>query len=438
MTAALALRNIMNTFKDINIHLENKRKSRLFFAFLFLLYALVYMTKNCFGSALADIVSEGVLTKSQTGLITSAFYLVYAPLQIVGGIVTDRYNPERLITVGLLGGAIANGIIFFNHNFYVMLIAWSLNAASQFALWPGVFKIISSQLVRSDRSQMVFLISFSSATGLLLGYVTAAFIPAWNWNFAISSIVLFLLAIALYVVSRVLSPDMKPDAIEKPAPVPDTTVSEGAPATSTMRLFVMSGLWFVFVISLLRMVIAQGIQTLSPTLLMESYESVTPRIGNLLQTFILASGMLGTLLARTVLYPKYIRHEIRGQLWFYLICLPLSVLLLFVGRISLWLAIPSLCIILIAISACALLIQYYNIYFIPYGKNGTVAGIINAGASFGVVIANYGSLALADNFGWVSVIIAWSVMIVLTIACVLLALRPTTRFREQVRRIWRA
>jgi sugar phosphate permease len=110
----------MNALKDNRIHLENKRISRLFFAFLFLLYALVYMTKNCFGAALADIVNDGVLTKSQTGLISGTFYLVYAPLQIVGGIVTDRYNPERLITVGLVGGALANAVIFFNHNFLII------------------------------------------------------------------------------------------------------------------------------------------------------------------------------------------------------------------------------------------------------------------------------------------------------------------------------
>ncbi len=430
--------SMMNAFKDTHIHLENKRKSRLFFAFLFLLYGLVYMTKNCFGAALADIVSDGILTKSQTGVITGSFYLVYAPLQIVGGIVADRRNPERLIAVGLIGGAIANGVIFFNHNFYVMLIAWSLNAASQFALWPAVFKIISSQLVRSDRSQMVFLISFSSATGLLLGYVIAAFIPSWEWNFAISAIVLLLLAIGLFIVSRAVSPYMKPDVISKPDPVPDTTVSEGAPATSMTRLLVMSGLLFVIPIAVFRMVIGQGIQTLSPTLLMESYASVTPRIGNLLQTLIIISGMLGTLLVRTVLYPKYLRHEIKGQLWFFLACLPLSVLLLFVGRIPLWLAIPALCIILVSLSACALLIQYYNIYFVPYGKNGTVAGIINAGASFGVVIANYGSLTLADHLGWNAVIVAWVVMVVLTIGCILLAIRPTGRFRAHVKSMWRA
>ena len=85
-----------------------------------------------------------------------------------------------------------------------------------------------------------------------------------------------------------------------------------------------------------------------------------------------------------------------------------------------------------------MLIQYYNIYFIPYGKNGTVAGIINAAASFGVVVANYGSLALADNLGWGAVIFAWLVMIVMTLVCILLAIRPTTRFRDQVRAMWRA
>ena len=48
------------------------------------MYSIVYMTKNCFNAALADIVNEGILTKSQTGSITAAFYIVYAPLQIVG------------------------------------------------------------------------------------------------------------------------------------------------------------------------------------------------------------------------------------------------------------------------------------------------------------------------------------------------------------------
>ena len=100
--------NTINVERDVNIHLENKKVSRHFFVFLFLMYTFVYMTKNCFNAALADIVAEGVLTKSQTGFITAMFYVVYAPLQILGGIVADKYSPELMIKVGLIGGAGAN------------------------------------------------------------------------------------------------------------------------------------------------------------------------------------------------------------------------------------------------------------------------------------------------------------------------------------------
>ena len=77
----------------VHMHLENKKISRRFFWLLWLLYAVVYMTKSCYSAAMASIVSEGILTKSQTGLINAAFYGVYAPLQIVGGIFADKYNP---------------------------------------------------------------------------------------------------------------------------------------------------------------------------------------------------------------------------------------------------------------------------------------------------------------------------------------------------------
>lgn len=88
--------------KDVNIHLENKSESRHFFWFIWIMYAVVYMTKSCYSAALADIVRDGVLTKSQTGFISGAFYVVYAPLQILGGIIADKRSPEKLIVQKLV------------------------------------------------------------------------------------------------------------------------------------------------------------------------------------------------------------------------------------------------------------------------------------------------------------------------------------------------
>lgn len=143
------------------------------------------------------------------------FYLVYSPMQIVGGFVSDRFSPQRMIKLGLFGGALANAIIFFNQNYYVMLGAWMFNAAVQFGIWPSIFKIISSQLVRSDRTQMTFFISFSSTVGLVVSYFLAAILPSWEYNFAFSALALLLSAVALYFYSKHLNPYMKWDKKEK-------------------------------------------------------------------------------------------------------------------------------------------------------------------------------------------------------------------------------
>ena len=118
------------------------------FWFIAFLFSIISMTKNCFGSALAAIVSEGIMKKSQTGLISAAFYMAYGPLQPVGGILADKFNPKKLVSLGVAGAAIANTVIFFNHNYYVMLCAWFLNGVSQLALYPGLFKPI---MLRNSR-----------------------------------------------------------------------------------------------------------------------------------------------------------------------------------------------------------------------------------------------------------------------------------------------
>ena len=105
-----------------NVHFENKSVSRHFFWFIWFVYVIVYMTKNCFSAAMATIVFEGAMTKSQTGLITAVFYLVYAPLQVVGGIFADKYDPEKLIKIGLIGSGLANLMVFLNQDYFVVLV----------------------------------------------------------------------------------------------------------------------------------------------------------------------------------------------------------------------------------------------------------------------------------------------------------------------------
>lgn len=420
----------MNLLSDINIHLENKKASRIFFLFLWLMYALVYMTKNCFSGALAAIVDEGALTLTQAGIINAAFYVVYAPLQILGGIFADKYSPEKLITIGLFGSTVSNVVIFLNQSFWVMLVSWVFSAIIQFALWPAVFKIISSQLVRSDRSKMVFYITFSASGGLILAYAVSAFVPDWRYNFAISAVVLIVSAIVLLVLCRVMNPLLKKDELRFEVNVvePEEKRRKG---TTPFSIFWVSGFFAVLPAIVLRMMVEHGTKTLSPTMLSQSYENITPMLGNLLNILIISSGIVGMMLIKVLVFPRLIKNELVCFFVLLVISLPFAIVLRLVGILPVWIAVILLCALSMILSATTLLTQYYNMHFVKYGLNGTAAGILNAAASFGLVLQYCVFGPMADNFGWQVVTTLWIVMVAVSAVCIAFGILPLKRFSEK-------
>ena len=412
---------------DVNIHLENRKESRYFFFFLWIMYSVVYMTKNCYNGAMAGIVEAGVLSKSQTGLITSVFYLVYAPMQIVGGRAADKFSPEKLIKIGLLGSALSNLIIFFNQNYYVMLAAWTFNAIIQFGLWPSVFKIISSQLVRSDRKPMVFYISFCTSIGLFLSYIVAAVLPDWKMNFSVSAVALAVFAVVLHLYEKHLNPLMKWDRVPEKK-------GNGQPEVqtemSTFKLFAVSGFFLMSLTVLLRTAVSQVATTLTPVMLMESYENVPAYLGNLLNLLVIGGGIAGTLIVKLVLYPKYVRSEAKGSLAILALTIPCTVLLSLIGTITIPQAVLSLCGVALLSNAASLLTSYFNANFVKFGRSGAAAGISNACASLGIVLASYGILKVSEMFGWKAVTILLVVLVVVSTILMAVVVRKDQRFTK--------
>lgn len=416
----------MVIMEKVNIHLENKKRSRIFFLFLWLMYSVVYMTKNCFGAAMASIVADGILTKSQTGLLSALFYLVYAPLQIPGGVLADKYSPEKLIKISLIGAAVVNLIIFLNHNYYVMMIAWMLNAFIQAPLWPAVFKIVSSQLVRSDRKQMIFLTSFAGSFGLALGYIVAAFIPSWEYNFLVSVATLLLCAIILHIFCKNLDRYMKPDKVEE---IQSENVRENT--ISAAKLFAISGFFIMMPGVILRNMIENGIKTFSATMLMETYSSISASTGNLLNVLIILSSILGTVAVKFLLYPKIIKNEPFATCVMLVLAIPFSVVLKMVGSVPVSYAVFSLCGISVVLTATHLLLSYFNLYFVPYRRNGLAAGISNSAASFGIVLQSYGFVRIAEDYSWNTVTTLWVIMLIVAVVFTALAIPLSIKFKKK-------
>ena len=394
-----------------NVHLENKRVSRQFFVIIWIEYALIYMTKNCFNAAMASIVYEDVLTKSQTGLISAVFYIVYGPLQIVGGILADRYNPENLIKLGLISSGALNVLLFFFHDYITMLVLWAANGFAQFAIWPAIFKIISSQLAPSDRKGAVYYITFASIGGLLLSYLTAAVITRWEYNFLISGLVLLILAVLWVAECHSVDSFMIADQTIQI----DSSQME-TKHMSTTAVFGKSGFYILVIFYFLRTIVDQSVKAFSPTMFTELYSGVQPSHANLLNIIIIGFTMLGSVYIRK-LYPRVIRNEIVGMLVLSAFTLPFCLVLNFIGIIDLSISVICICIIACLLNGTAIMNSFQNMHYARFERSATAAGIINGAASIGIVVTSYGVAVVSDCYGWKAVMALWLSLMAL---CVLL------------------
>lgn len=418
----------INMEKDTKIHLENKKESRIFFWFIWLLYAIVYMTKNAYNGALASIVDEGILTKSQTGFITGMFYLVYAPFQVVGGIAADRYSPERMIKIGLIGGAVANIIIFFNQNYYVMLFTWIFNGIIQFGIWPSIFKIITSQLVRSDRSKMMFYITFSSSVGLILSYLLAAAMPTWEYNFASSAVFLLVFAAGLHIFEKHLNPLMKWDKDEKDESIQKIEIKKELTKIPTMKVFIAGGFAFMFITTILATITSQSRSNLTSVMFVENYEFVSPALGNVLSALLIGMGILGTVFAGKI--SQKVKNEPFAVALIYLALTPVYAVTLLVGKVPIYLIAAALCVASMLESGAGLFRNYYSMEYTKYGKSGTAAGIMNAGSAVSFMLAAYVVPLLAEKFGWSAVTIMWPSMVIISALLLFIIVKRYKKFKN--------
>ncbi len=415
--------NKINIERDVNVHLENRTISRHFFWYLWIMYAIVSMTKNCYGGAMASIVEEGILTKSQTGFISAMFYLTYTPLQIFGGGFCDRYSPEKLIKYSLLGAAVANIIIYFNHNYYVMLVAWMLNGVVQFAVWPATFKIISSQLVRSDRKRMAFYISMSGTGGLVLSYLVAAIVPVWEHNFSISALMLVAFAVGMHIYDKHLNRFMKWDYPEIKSENNEKPMHE----VSTWKIIRKSGIIFVMASIFLFTIVARSRENLAPVLFMENYK-VSSSVGNLFNILMIVMGLAGTLIARKFIVKT--DNEVWGMILTLVVMMPFLILCCFIAKLHISVMLVSLCIIAALQSMTVLFNNTFDMAFAKYGKSGAVAGLSNGARGMSYLAATYLMPLCAEKFGWTALVALWPIFTVAAVAALCFAVSLFRKFKR--------
>ncbi|MBR5144352.1 MAG: MFS transporter, partial [Clostridia bacterium] len=359
---------------------------------VFTLYALVYMTKNCYSAAMASIVAAGVMTKSQTGFIAAMFYLVYAPFQLIGGYAADKISPYKLILLGTLGGGVANTLIyFFAENYVAMLIIWSANAIVQFGLWPSVFKIITTELCEAHRDTAVFCITLSSTAGLFISYAVAVFIGNWKYNFLLSAIVLFSLTVIFFFSYRGIAKNMvevEPEAIRV----------KKKREKSIFPMLIKSGVPIFALLYMIQSMLNAGLKGIVPVMLMESYSGVNDSVANALNIILVLASPVGALLAAAPFLQKAKSHTMIVA--FFAASLPMVIIMCFIGKVKIAVAVAALAVLMVVMAAQSIYFFKISRSFDALNAVGLVAGIFNCAASFGIMASNVGFTRISEIWGW--------------------------------------
>lgn len=407
-------------------HLVDKRKSLALFAVVFILYSLVYMTKNCYSAAMASIVEQGIMTKSQTGTIAAAFYLIYAPFQVIGGIAADKFSPHKLILLGIAGGGVCNLLVYFlSENYIAMLIIWSFNAAIQFGVWPSVFKIMVSELAPEHRTRGVYFINFSVTAGLMLSYVTASFIDKWQNNFLFSTFILFALFAIFFIFYRSVSKSMVDASPEEKK----TIVTHKKTGRELFFLVLKSGVPILLIVYVIQSVLHIGLKALAPVMLLESYDEITAQSANLLNVIIIIAAPVGLLIGGLPIFKKFSYPTVIAMLFG--ISIPLVFVMTFIGEANLFVILVAFVFISLAMSATTTYFSYCSKTFEKYGMGGVLSGMFNCMSSLGLVLANYVFMKVAESFGWEITTKVWFIMVIFAFLLVLVALKLWGKFMRE-------
>ena len=390
-------------------------------AILFLIYTLIYTSKSMFSAAMATIVEAGDMTQTQTATISAVFWIVYGILQIPGGLAADRFKPSLLIIIGVAGAIVANVVIYLNQSYEVIMVTWALNAAVQFGLWPGIFKIITTELIPSARKTGMFWMVFGTSFGIGLSMLIASFVTHWQQNFVVS-IVMLSSALVLFLISYPL--------LEKRMVVQHEAVSAKAAPQEKMswKEILKTGILGLALAAFLRTAVDNGLKNQTPTMLMKSYENLPAAISTRLGAILTVFSFFGVLLLKP--FQKYVTtNEAKGVAIGLLVALPLMLTACLVGKIPYLLLLGILCIAQMMVSCMGPFSGSFSAgRFAFCGRSGTIAGIVNALAALGNVAATAGFALVAENVGWTAVMLVCGGLLACTIA-VCLIIRPAwTRF----------
>lgn len=393
--------------------------------FLGFAYTMYVIGKMSFSAATVGLIEEGVLSKTETGIISGIFWLIYAMGQIAGAIIINKVSAYLLIEIGIVGSAVSNALMACTENFAFMLVAWCLGAASQMGLWPGILKLTSTEVTDKHRPMIISYLAYAYSIGSIISYFLTAGILAvstWEYIFLSCGIICAVAMPGIIYSKRRLSPVLEKEFEQE-------TDSDSPKGKLTWRIIWDRGLIFFALLICLTIIVDSGVTSWMPTILFEVY-GVSSSYASLLSVVRSVISLLGIALGAFV-YARSKGDELRSVLIVMVLLLPMILILNYLSILSVSIVIVLLLgATLLLASVSPRITLNYPVRYQDVGLTATVGGIMNCMSTGGAAIATYGGGYISDHFGWNAVILLWTILIALFLIVAVSLIPIWNRFKR--------
>jgi MFS family permease len=126
---------------------------------------LNYVDRGAISIAAPRMKDELGLSEEAYGLVFSAFFWIYAPVQLFAGWLCDRFSVYRMMALGILIWAVSTVMMGFAGGFASLLVLRIMLGIGESISFPGSSKIIARHIEPERRG----VANASLATGIALG-----------------------------------------------------------------------------------------------------------------------------------------------------------------------------------------------------------------------------------------------------------------------------
>ena len=249
--------------------MEREKASKQLFWCLFIVYTINILGKMSFAAATVGLIDHGILTKTQAGLISGMFWLLYAIGQFAGGVVVSKISPYTLINIAVVSSMLANFVLAGTNNFLIILLVWSINGMAQFGLWPAILRLVSTELIPKQRVKAFELLAFCFCLGSIISYFLASVvfaIASWEYVFISCGILIGMSWVVIIYAKRRLSPVLQTS--EQTVPTADSKTVK-----LSWKVAKQGGLVFFGILIVIKSILDNGIKNWMPTIMLETYDA---------------------------------------------------------------------------------------------------------------------------------------------------------------------